>query len=365
MRSGEKETVEVEICINHDNMEYLISRSQEYACDSRGFRALPDNPLKVSYKKKDGQNEPIRSSEVKKTIHKILPQELSGYFFFDGERINSISSKQDVSESVKVLLGLSVLYNAMTHLNPSSTKSVIGKFKSGMDVGGNQKAEEALKRIKSLTERREHIKEELASVREQIEHYERRKELTEGILRENKSTAVLQRRSDDLERSIKQEKSALELAVKRLLDDFNINPIGFFTQPMMEKALAYLREADISDKGIPNMNAASIDYIIKRGHCICGTEIKEESTVYNHLIRERDYLPPQSIGTMIRTFKEHVSFYRSASESYHDHIKSRYEEIRRCKGRIQEWEDELFDIRSEIKDKDDVKKHEENLSTEA
>jgi DNA sulfur modification protein DndD len=361
MHPDEKETVEVEICLNHDNTEYVISRCQEYACDNRGVRALPTGLAKVSYKKKDGQSDPIRSSAVSSTINKILPEELSSYFFFDGERITSISNKKDVTKSVKGLLGLSVLDNAKSHLNPSSTKSVIGKFKSGMDVGGNQKAEEAQKHIKSHTERRENIAKELAGVREQIEYYESCKEMTEEILRENQSTAALQRKRDDLERSKKQEDTALEFTLKRLLDDFNVNPIGFFAQPLMEKALACLREADISDKGIPNMNASSIDYIIKRGHCICGTEIKEESAAYNHLVRERDFLPPQSIGTMIRTFKEQISIYHSASESYYDNIKSRYEEVRRCKGRIQDWEDELLEIRSKIKGKDDVRKHEDNL----
>lgn len=361
MHPGEKATVEVEICLNHDNTEYVISRSQEYLSDSRGVRALPAGPVKVSYKKEDGQSEPIRSVAVDLTIKKILPQELSSYFFFDGERINNISSKQDVTESVKGLLGLTVLANAMMHLNPSSTKSVIGKFKSSLDVGGNQKAEDALKRIQSLTVRREHISQELSTIREQIEHYEHRKELTEDILRRNHSTAALQKKSDDLERSIKQERVALEHAEKRLLDDFNKNPIGFFAQPLLEKALACLQEADVSDKGIPYMNSSSIDYIIKRGVCICGEKIEEGSSKHAYLIRERDYLPPQSVGTMLRTFKEQVSFYRSASESYHENIKSSYEEIRRCKGRIQDWEDELLDIRSRIKDKEDVRKHEENL----
>ena len=362
MHPGEKVAVEVEICLNHDNTEYIISRLQDYLCDNRGVRGLQLGPAKVSYKREDGQVEPIRSGvAVNATISKILPHELSNYFFFDGERIGNISNKQDVSESVKGLLGLSVLDNAMKHLTPSSTKSVIGKFKSGMDVSGNQKAEQAQKRIESLTERRELIAVELVNTREQIDHYEHRKVMTEEILRDNESTSSLQRKSEEIDRNIKQEETALKQTVKRLLYDFNTNPIGFFAQPIMEKALDSLKEADISDKGIRDMNSTSIDCIIERGRCICGAEIKEGSPVHIQLIKERDYLPPQSIGTMIRTFKEQISIYRSASESYSDNIKSRYEETRRSKGRIHEWEDEVLEIRSKIKGKSDMRKHEENL----
>ncbi len=33
MHPGDQKVVEVEICLNHDNIEYLISRSQRYTCD--------------------------------------------------------------------------------------------------------------------------------------------------------------------------------------------------------------------------------------------------------------------------------------------------------------------------------------------
>ncbi|KJR47502.1 ATPase involved in DNA repair [Desulfosporosinus sp. I2] len=236
MHSDKKETVEVEICLKHDSTEYIISRSQDYVCDNRGVRGLPPGPAKVSYKREDGQVEPVRSGvAVNATISKILPQELSNYFFFDGERIGNISNKQDVSESVKGLLGLSVLDNAMKHLNQSPTKSVIGKFKSGMDVSGNQKAEQAQKRIESLTERRELIAIELVNIREQIDHYEHRKVMTEEILRDNESTSSLQKKSEEIDRSIKQEETALKQTVKRLLEGFNTNPIGFLLNQSWEK----------------------------------------------------------------------------------------------------------------------------------
>ncbi len=183
MHPSEKEFVEVEINLEHDNTEYYISRSQEYQCDKKGVHALPSNPAKVSYKKEDGQIEPVRNVEVNKTINQILPEELSSYFFFDGERINTISNKQDVTESVKGLLGLSVLDNAIKHLNPGSSKSVIGKLKSGMDIESNDKVKKLQDSIQSLMDRQNVINEELNGVREQIKYYEQRKEMTEEILR--------------------------------------------------------------------------------------------------------------------------------------------------------------------------------------
>lgn len=362
MRVGDKEIVSVEICLNHDNTEYIVRRAEEYICTNRGFRGQQVNPVELFYKQEDGQLKPIEgNAKVNSTIQKILPKELSSYFFFDGERINTISSQQDVTEAVQGLLGLAVLSNAMAHLNPRSSRSVIGKFKSSMDASSSQKADKIMQQIESLSERREYIDQELDNIREQIQHYEVQIELTEDILREHQPTAVLQRKRDELDNSIKQEEKALEECRKRFLDGFNRNAIGFFAQPMMKKALDCIDNAEISDKGIPDMNASAIDYIINRGMCICGEVIEEGSSRHAHLIKERDYLPPQFIGTMLRTFKEKIAMYQSFSDTYYENLKSNYHEIKRCKGLIYDWSDEMLHISEKIKGKEDVKKHEEKL----
>lgn len=362
MRPGDKEKVSVEICLNHDNTEYVINRDEEYVCTDKGVRRQQIFPAELFYKKADGQLKPITGTvKVDSTIQKILPKELSNYFFFDGERINTISSKQDVTEAVKGLLGLTVLSNAMSHLNPRSTKSVIGKFRSSMDVDSNQKADNILKQIESLTNRREYINNELNSIREQINYYEDQIEQTEALLRDLQPTADLQRKREELEKNIKQEEIAIEEARKRFLDIFNRNAMVFFARPMMKSALGCIDNAGVSDKGIPDMNASAIDYIIERGVCICGELIEEGSSRHAHLIKERDFLPPQFIGTVIRTFKEKLNIYQSFNESYYENIKSSYQEIIRCKTRINDWDDELRDICDRIKGQEDVTKHEEKL----
>ncbi|MBR8643833.1 hypothetical protein KEH51_00880 [[Brevibacterium] frigoritolerans] len=76
----------------------------------------------------------------------------------------------------------------------------------------------------------------------------------------------------------------------------------------MRRAEALLKEAKVDDKGIKDMNARSIEDIIKRGRCVCGTEINNENEAYRHLLKELEFLPPQSIGTIIRNFKEKNSY---------------------------------------------------------
>ncbi|MFB5931822.1 AAA family ATPase [Peribacillus frigoritolerans] len=362
MNIGDRQYVEVEINLIHDNTEYFISRKQEYTCDSKGTKPSPLKQVNISYKKPDGQIEPIKQMFVEKSINEILPKELSNYFFFDTERIGNISSKADVTEAVKGLLGLSVLDNAMKHLGNTGIKSsVIGKLNLSINLDGNDKALQALKIIQSKQLNRDNIAKKLETVKAEITHYENRKDQLDEILRDNQSTSRLQSKKERLEKDINQEESALESAYEKLLNNFNTNTTSFFAQPLMRRAEALLKEAKVDDKGIKDMNARSIEDIIKRGRCVCGTEINNENEAYRHLLKELEFLPPQSIGTIIRNFKEKIVTYDSTNNSFYDHIQSKFEDIYRYKGRIQEWADERDVISDQIKGKENMKKFEDEI----
>ncbi|WP_226537433.1 AAA family ATPase [Fictibacillus halophilus] len=362
MDVGEVKSVEVEINLIHNNTEYFITRSQEYYCEKKGVRPSNSKQARISYKQLDGQIEPIKQIYLKQTINEILPQDLSNYFFFDTERIGNISSKADVTEAVKGLLGLSVLDNAMKHLGSKNHKSsVIGKLTSSMDLSGNDKANQALKFIQSAQLRRDSIASQLETVKNEITHYEKRKEQLDEILRDNVSTSKLQSKKEKIERDINHEENALELSFSKFLLDFNTNTINYFAQPLMNRASKLLKEAKVDDKGIKDMNAQSIADIIKRGKCVCGTKIENGDEAYRHLMYELEFLPPQSIGTIIRNFREKIEMYHSTNTSYFNNLQSKYEDIFRSKNRIQEWQDEVNEISDEIKDKVNMKKYEDEL----
>jgi DNA sulfur modification protein DndD len=352
--------VEVEICLMHDNVDYIITRTQKYICSAKGVDPLQSN-VKVSYRQPDGQTETIRAVAVESTISKILPKDLSGYFFFDGERIGNISNKQDVTEAVKSLLGLSVLDNAMRHLNPNVKASVVGKLKSSMDIEGNQKAAEALECMNREMERKLAINQKHENIKKEIGHYEARKQQLGEILREEQSTAMDQRRKDDLDSIIKSETKFYEEASKRMIQDFNTHAVAFFSQPLMRSAITLLQSINMADKGVEGMNASAIHFLIQRGYCLCGSEIQEGNDAHRHLLHELDFLPPQAIGTLIRNYLKDMRFYESQAKSFYENIQSRYEDMYRYKTRIQDSEEELEEVSSRIQGKANAVKYEQEL----
>lgn len=362
MNNGETRTVEVEISLYHDGIEYVITRTQRYICNGGIVRCSGDPQAKISYKQSDGQTQSVRASEIVKVISNILPQGLSTYFFFDTERVRSISTRKDVSEAVKGLLGLSIIDSAVKHLgNRASNKTVIGKFYGSMDMDGDAKAQEALSRIQSTEARREAISEQLDTCVSQINHYEVRKEQLDAILRDNQTTSSLQNRKEDLERRLYEEQKELESSIGNYFKDFSQGAMSFFAQPLITTASDFLKEVKVDDKGVRDLTRSTIMELIKRGRCICGQEILPDNDAYKQLMFELSYVPPESIGNTVRHYRERLSSFSKSSGRIFENISDRYQTIFRIKTRIQEWQDEVLDISLQIKGKDNMKQFESEL----
>lgn len=362
MVNGDSETVAVEICVIHNGVEYVISRSQIYTCTNGKVSGAKKAQVKVSYKQKDGQTESVRATEVQRVIENILPQDLSTYFFFDTERVRSISTRRDVADAVKGLLGLSIMDSAIKHIGTKGNKkTVLGKLYGAMDLDGDEKARAALDKIQSSEARREAIKEQIETCTAQMRQYELRKDQLDDILRDNQTTATLQKKKEDLERRIATERDALEKMIAIFFKDFSKGSLGFFAQPLLTRTNDFLSAVKIDDKGVRDLTGPTILELLKRGRCICGAEICEGNDAYRHLMEELNYVPPESIGNTVRHYREKLgSFSRNADHTY-DSLTSRFQEIYRAKGRIQEWEDELADISTQIKGKESMKQYESEL----
>ena len=363
MRNGEQQIVEVEITVLHDGTEYVITRTQRYTCANGNVRGESVPNIKVSYKQEDGQTESVKAAQVDNVINNILPEDLSTYFFFDTERVSSISTRKDVAEAVKGLLGLSIMDSAIKHLGDRAKRAtVIGKLYGSMDLDGDAKAQEALNRIQTAEEKRNAIAGQLEDCASQISQYDARKEQLDAILRDNQTTTTLQKKKEDLERRISLERKALSEAITQYFREFNAGSLAFFAQPLLSTASAFLKEVKVDDKGIRDLTKPTIMELIKRGRCICGQEIRDGNEAYQHLMAELAYVPPESIGNTVRHYKERLSSFSRPAERTYSSLDERYRAILRSKNRIQEWEDEHQTIGTQISRKENMRRYEQELA---
>lgn len=322
MQAGDTQAVWGTLLLEHNGREYEISRKQIYT--STGSGVHPSSmTADIVYLQPDGQTKTRIGSEFSSNIERILPKALSNYFFFGGERIASISSREDIESSVKGLMGLDVLYNAMAHL-----RSVINKLKKSMDFSGDQQAADTQKKLEEANRRKKECEDELMDIGEQIEYYQAEKEKYAALLRANEATAEDQRRREQLNTIIKSLMERIEKDKKSLVSVFSRNAFAFFSLPLLRQAAELLNQMGDETESVPEMSGTSIDYILKRGICICGTCISEGSAAEKHLLAERAKQPPELIGSLTRRYREQALEYISSSEDYYRSIEEGFASLR-------------------------------------
>lgn len=348
MQVGETQAVTGTILLEHNGRDYEITRKQVYTCTGSSVRPSVSIPT-IMYVQPDGQTKTQIGSDFDTNIEGILPRALSNYFFFGGERVGSISSREDIESSVKGLMGLDVLYNAMAHL-----RTVINKLKKSIDYSGNQSATNTQEKLEAAQRKKRECEDELTTVTEQLDYYQAEKEKYAALLRANEETAAAQRRREQLDSVIQGLQSRIERDKKDLVAAFSRNGFVFFSLPVLREVVKMLNNASEETESVPEMTAASIDYILKRKVCICGTCISEGSAAERHLLAEKAKQPPESIGSLVRRYREQAMDYISSSEDYYTNIENKFATLRNDQRELGFRIDERNSLEESLKEAKDV-----------
>lgn len=345
-----------------DGNEYRFKRVQNYFMNFEG-RVVPTSTFAIVERKINDMW--INAGNFEDEVNKILPQNLSTYFFFDGERMDIISKEQrqgsqEVGNSVKSILGLEHFNTAIKHLKGStgSRVSVISELRNKLNATANNELEELKRKIEKYDD-------DIASAKRKIEEYdievdklEASKEAKQKIIADNKDTYKKQQEKNELKQRLVRLESNRERLQQSYSNYFNNYYLDFFYYGLNDK-LNKLYESRIlnqTNEAVPNMHQKSIEYLIKRGYCLCGEKITENDDHYIALIEEMKKLPPQSIGTTISTFKKDAT--RNISEikanNFKEEIINRYSSIDENNKEINELKDKIDALSKDIETNIDV-----------
>lgn len=344
--------VRVEVVLVHDNKEYTIVRSQKFYGTGNARVRGDKSQLTVSYKEDNGNSAFVSPVECENTINKILPKGLSDYFFFDGERIQDINNKKDVVAAVRGLMGLDIINEAVDHLDPNKSSSVISKLRGELNIGSDSKSRELRSNLSSYQSQLQDKKARLETIEQEIDFARAEKERLAELLRSTAEVRDLQKQRDRLNNELNNLDVSLKSANDRILTDFNRDYLNFFIQPLISKAKNILANSNKQVEGIPEMDATSIEYILKRGRCICGCDLRKNQGAVDNIKYEESLLPPHQIGTIVRTYNEtcdmQISRYQNAPLDLT--IADDFAQIRRYERRRSDINTELKNISNKIKE---------------
>lgn len=310
MVPGNEAVSSVEIVLEHTNTTYTIKRSQKYKVDKVGFAKGGQTKLTIIYKSDDGQQNYVPESQNHGKIKEILPQELSSYFFFDGERINNMSKEiqkgrgsSTFGDAVRKLLGLDTYKAAMKHLREGTGGSnVISQYNQSYNSDSdntirrlNEENSIFQKQLEGHQKRIAELEAAMPKIQDEIENLN-------VMIERNKDGERLKAQIKMLQDHIKRNQSSIAGSTSSILCSFKKNYHHYFAGKLMADALELLANTDLLEKGVPDIHARTIEFLLNRGMCICGNQICDGSSEYLILQKLKEYIPPHSLGTLVHNF---------------------------------------------------------------
>ena len=117
---------------------------------------------------------------------------------------------------------------------------------------------------------------------------------------------------------------------------------------MVKDALEVLSHSDFSGKDIPEMHAKTIQFLLKRGTCICGTHLDPGTIPYNKVMELRDYLPPQSIGVTVGQFIKDSRMKYSRENDLLQQLKDKMALISTQTDKVEELKEDIAQISDKL-----------------
>lgn len=135
MKPQEQKTVSVVIEAIHENIHYTIERKKVVKKMIDGDPKFLKEDFSVVFTKENGNSVEESGAGAENIINSILPEKLSNYFLFDGERIknlgeNTAQARKDISTGIKNILNIDVYDSLKTILERKVMNLLQSQLKS-------------------------------------------------------------------------------------------------------------------------------------------------------------------------------------------------------------------------------------------
>lgn len=362
--------VKVTLSLTHGGENYTIIRSERYKKTyNNQVKPSGNASLNIAMKQRDGQTTYIKPLHCDGEIKKILPKQLSKYFFFDGERIEKMSKdlvggqkSAEFANAVKGLLGLNAISSAIAHLKVGKN-SVIGTYEGKYNSKGDSTIGELTTKIQKYEEELDQAQKDLEEADLNVTRARSRKHELNEKLKTFAESEKLQKDREKKERSIRNTESSKTEILKSITQSFNESATSFFTLSLLDRVVDVLAEADVIDKDIPEMSASTINFLLDRKSCICGTHLDPGTVPFENVRKLLAYLPPESVGISVARYQDELCNKLNQNVDLVKSIEDKLAVISRLDDEIMELKDDIAGITLKLGG-DDVTDQVRSISTE-
>ena len=363
MSIGATEQVKVEMIVRTNNDEYFIRRRQIITKKS-ALRYIPSSDdFNVKRRNENGDWEDIgKRLQADSIVAEMLPEKLSGFFFFDGERIDKMSEdllqkrkSGDFKEAVRALVGLNTLQAAMDRFGPDSKKTTVtGKLKSEMDDEGEEKISDLSDEIERLTldiERNQGEQQKIVAMLDNVNKILVDKDFELKSMQDSINNGA---QYEKYQQKVVTEEKQQVADEAECLKYFSKHIFRILLLPLYKLALTEVKDAGKIDMGIPHIHSKTIEFLLNRGKCICGSDLHQNSECVKNLQELMYALPPHSIGNMIGNFLKDIKNNSRNTDGSVEHFMQLVQNALCHDERIAEYYNEIKLLENKLPDKERV-----------
>lgn len=355
MVPGETKSVKVSIVLTYNDTTYLLIREQSYEKNRGDKVVVKETTFNIQQTGADGQPKWVKPSECASVVSNIMPEVMSNYFFFDGERIEKMGKEisedkkvTDFKNAVEGLLGLDAIKEARDHMNPNRKYSAIGLLEKSFEKGTGNKVSVLTSQIAKAQERVDEIDIQLGSIESEIERCDDLiAKKTAKIMQYDDGKKLLEKR-DRVQDQLENEEESLLITYKEIAEKFSSNFGAFVSLSMMKRSMEYIKSQNLGQYDLPYVREETINYLLRHKECLCGRPLAEHTPEYEHVRSLIDVLPPKSLGAVAKEFRTTVNARINQSQDMKDATTEYFERVSRKQEKIEGLKRELSQIQKEL-----------------
>lgn len=356
-KNNRPSTTKVSIDFEHEGNKYLINRSRTHDHSGTTINVKKDIFEGFVTTKKGT----VEITEER--LRDILPEKVSYYFFFDGERIQNISDRvgrKQLSADIVRILGLDLFSKSLEVLRGNKLNTVESMVRAET-VSNNSEVDELQERKldKSINLEKEQIKNDELSL-----ELEKTSILLEDVRKELASTEnvkAIHTQRESKERENRNLKEQINLTQKEIILGLRETLPAYIASYYAIDIMNLFRQLKIDNKDLPGINSAAIEAILEKEECVCGTPIMDGSKEKATLENWKNFLPPKNLSSLIIDVKQNINSSSNESKKVKQDVEDRYAKILRLRESINKNEQEISDISKKISSLPDTSYLEKDL----
>lgn len=356
---GDRIEVSVELGFAHEDRTYLATRDLVYEkreeTDLDG--EIIDGGLTLKYKE-DGRWRTRENAE--NTIDKIIPERLSGLFFFDGEDIDDlagIDNQERIQEAIQNIMGLTILERATRHLG-----DVAKRFENEVDEFASDELSTLIDQKRELENDIDELSREYDDTKRAKDRIEQEIDDIEQTLERLDESAALQ----DQRNKYKKEKEQLEAQVADIEEQLKstISELGFvpLAMPLLEETAQDLDKLREQGKIPSELSNSFIDSLLEAQRCICGRELKPDSEEYQNVATMKGDALADGVEQSAIRIVGHLNQLAENEAEYFERVDELIARRKDTIGDITKQEELIDKVSSELQDIDQTTEEGESVS---